>query len=413
MNRRAFLKQALLFSASGIFLLRPHGWAASSTEEQGKRKRLIVIFLRGAVDGLSVVVPYGDPLYYDARPTIAIPRSGSDAGVLTLSGYFGLHPALAAVHPLWRDGTLAFVHACGSPDPSRSHFDAQDYMESGTPGIKSTPDGWMNRLLAVLPGSHGATEALSFGPTLPRILAGRMPVANVPFSRGAVHPIPLDRPRIEAAFARLYQGSDPLSQAYREGRAARKRFMAALETEMQAADNGAPPPRGFATEAAQLARLMVREPSIHLAFLALGGWDTHVNQGSSAGQLATHLRPLGEGLMSLVTSLGAVYSDTVILILSEFGRTVHENGNGGTDHGHGNVLWVVGGNIRGRKVYGRWPGLSAAALYQERDLAATTDFRSVMALLLQYRLNLTTEHIGTVFPNSPAPTNTLKGMVKF
>src|SRR5215469_15632562 len=149
-SRRAFLRRAAILSASGIVLLSPHAWAARSLDSSSKR-RLIVVFLRGAVDGLNVVVPHGDPAYYDARPTIAIGRTGASDGVIDLDGHFGLHPALASMQAPWRDGTLAFVHACGSPDPTRSHFDAQDFMESGTPGVKSTQDGWLNRALAVIP----------------------------------------------------------------------------------------------------------------------------------------------------------------------------------------------------------------------------------------------------------------------
>ena len=183
-----------MVSAAGILLLGPNAWAARALEGDSSKQRIVVIFLRGAVDGLNVVVPYGEPNYYDARPTIAIGQRGGEAGVLDLDGFFGLHPALEPMMPYWKDSTLAFVHACGSPDPTRSHFDAQDYMESGTPGVKSTNDGWLNRTLAVMPGSHSPTEALSLGATVPRILAGRMAVANMPLGRAAARPMPLDRP---------------------------------------------------------------------------------------------------------------------------------------------------------------------------------------------------------------------------
>jgi len=411
-TRRELLQRAVILAGSGILCGRPYAWAARDPEVGGSRKRLIVIFLRGAVDGLSMVVPYGDPRYYGARPTIALPRPGSEGGVLALDGHFGLHPALASLLPLWRDGTLAFVHACGSPDPSRSHFDAQDYMESGTPGIKTTPDGWMNRLLALLPGARTATAAVSVGPTVPRILSGRRPVTNLSLGPRAAHPLPLDRPRVASAFDRLYQGTDPLSQAYRQGRAAHQHFAAELTDEMQAADNGAPSPVGFGNEATQLARLLVRDTTIRLVFLALSGWDTHVNQGVSDGYLANHLRPLGEGIKNLVDGLGAAYADTVIVLVSEFGRTVRENGNAGTDHGHGNVLWVLGGNIRGRAVYGRWPGLADAALYQERDLAVTTDFREVIAVILRSHLGLDPRQVEAVFPHAPTPAESLQRLVR-
>jgi len=414
MDRRQFLKRAAILSASGIVMLSGHGWAAKIAGDSGARKRLVVIFLRGAVDGLNVVVPHGESVYYDARPTIAIGRSGGadGSGVLNLDGHFGLHPALAPIMPLWQDGALAFVHACGSPDPSRSHFDAQEYMESGTPGVRITPDGWMNRLLAALPGRHDATEAISLGPTLPRILAGRMPVANVPTGRAANRPMPLDRPRIESAFDRLYSGADPLSRAYQEGQASRKKLLAELAEDMRVADAGAPQPYGFSDDTARLAQLIARDPSIRLAFLALGGWDTHINQGAANGQLANHLRPLAEGVASLAKGLGPAWGDTVIITMSEFGRTVRENGNGGTDHGHGNVMWVIGGNVRGRQVYGRWPGLSEAELYQGRDLAVATDFRAVVAAVLERHMGLDRTTVGKVFPGFSASAGDPRAIVR-
>ena len=366
--------------------------AVAAAEAQN---RLIVVFLRGAVDGLNVVPPHGEAAYYQARQAIAIPP----AAVLDLDGHFGLHPALASMIPLWRERSLAFVDACGSPDPTRSHFDAQDYMESGTPGIKQTPNGWLNRLLATMPGPHRPTDALNLGPIVPRILAGPIPVANLPMGRGAARPIPLDRSRIEQPFARLYQGSDPLSRAFQEGYQARQRLLSELDSEMQAADSGAPHPhRAFAESSSRLGRLMQRDPSIRIAFVALGGWDTHVNQGAADGQLANHLRPLGEGLVSLAQGLGPAYQQTVIVVMSEFGRTARENGNGGTDHGHGNVMWLLGGPVHGGQIYGNWPGIGEAELNEARDLAVTTDFRSVLRVVLGRHFGMDGAAANRVFP---------------
>jgi uncharacterized protein (DUF1501 family) len=398
-GRRDFLRSAAALSAAGIVLIGPQAWALRASGATPNRKRLVVIFLRGAVDGLNVVVPYGDPEYYDARPTIAIPRRG-DGAVIDLDRHFGINPALDALMPAWRDGTLAFVHACGSPDPTRSHFDAQDYMESGTPGIKTTPDGWMNRLVVTF-SEHASTTAVSLGPTVPRILSGGMPVANIALGRAAAHPLPLDNPKIEEAFDRLYDGHDALSTAYQEGRTARKKLMGELQQDMTAANNGAPLPNGFGQDADRLAHLIQRDSAIRVAFIALGGWDTHVNQGAMHGQLTNHLKELGDGLAGFAKQLGPAYADTVVLVVSEFGRTMHENGNGGTDHGHGNVMWVMGGPVRGGKVYGRWPGLAKGNLYQERDLAITTDFRDPIAAVLQAHLGLSGAQVSTVFPNHP------------
>ncbi|KGF72889.1 hypothetical protein DO97_04085 [Neosynechococcus sphagnicola sy1] len=396
MNRRHFLQQAGLLTASSVFSIGLHGWALRT--EAASRQRLVVIFLRGAVDGLNVVVPYQESTYYSARPNIAIPQPGKPEGALNLDGQFGLHPALNPLMPLWQNRSLAFVQACGSPDPTRSHFDAQDYMETGILGNKRASDGWMNRLLQVLP-DHSPTQALNLGATMPRILTGKMPVANLPLGKGAINTLPLDRPQVSNAFDRLYSGSDPLSQAYQEGQRARKTLLTDLNSEMIMANNGAPlPDQGFNQDMRRLAHLMVSDASIQLAFLSLGGWDTHVNQGSNNGLLAGHLRALGSGLTTLAQGLGSVYRETVILVISEFGRTVHENGNRGTDHGHGNVLWAMGGRVQGGKVYGQWPGLATAQLYEGRDLAVTTDFRDPIASVLTQHLHLDRGKITQIFP---------------
>ncbi len=412
LSRRAFLRSAALLSATGIVLLSPHAWAARADDATSSRRRLVVVFLRGAVDGLNVVVPHAEPIYYDSRPTIAIGRMGASDGVIDLDGFFGLHPALASMVPLWKDGTLAFVHACGSTDPTRSHFDAQEYMESGTPGVRTTPDGWLNRVLAQLPGAHGPTEALSMGPTLPRIMAGKMPVANMPLGRGADRPMPVDRPIVEAAFDRLYTGSDPLSRAYRDGRAARMKLVTELQQDMTEADAGAPSPQGFSDDADRLAHLIQRDQTIRIAFLALGGWDTHVSQGGAQGQLAAHLKPLADGLASFAKALGPAYQDTTVIVVSEFGRTMKENGNAGTDHGHGNVMWLMGGPVRGGTVYAKWPGLAPGALYQERDLAVTTDFREPIAAVLRSHLQLDAAQIAMVFPGAPLSSGATASIIR-
>jgi uncharacterized protein (DUF1501 family) len=390
MRRRDFLS----VSAGTTLLTLGSGELAATGE--GRPKRLIVIFLRGAVDGLNVVVPYGEKAYYDARPTIAIARAGTDGGALPLDDRFGLHPALASLLPLWSDKTLAFVHAAGSPDATRSHFDAQLYVENGTPGRSTTADGWMNRLLATLPEPHGPTDAVSIGPTLPQILKGKLPVANLPLGPGAGKPTPIDRPEVSSAFDQLYARNDAMGAAYRQARAARAELIGDLATEMQQADNGAPPPNSFPAVAARLAHLITQDRAIRLAFASLGGWDTHVNQGNQKGQLANRLRPLGDGLAALVKGLGKDWGDTIVVILSEFGRTVHENGSGGTDHGHGNIMFIMGGGIKGGKVYGDWPGLAKDQLYGPGDLGVTTDFRDVLAEIVQNRL--LNSKLAEVFP---------------
>jgi len=399
MKRRQLL-QAGLASTSIFAAVGTHGWFTRSTA-QSSPKRLIVIFLRGAVDGLNVVVPYRETEYYNARPTIAIPQPGQNGGVLDLDGQFGLHPALESILPLWRQENLAFVHSSGSPDPTRSHFDAQDNMERGTPGAQTPHDGWMNRLLGSLSGSN-PIQAINVGNDTPRILSGRMSVATLALGRSAARPLTLDKPQIAAAFDRLYAGHDRQSQTYREGRVARQALLSDLDAETKMADNGAPLPNGFASDAQRLAQIINRDSRVALAFLALGGWDTHVNQGASQGQLARNLEQLGKGLAVLQKTLGATYADTAILVMSEFGRTVHENGNRGTDHGHGNVMWLMGGGVRGGKVYGDWRGLERDRLYQERDLAVTTDFRDVIATVLERHLQLPDSKLDQILPHYQA-----------
>jgi len=445
-TRRHFLHTlgASALAGSAWLPLGRQAWAAAPANGAATPgARLVVVMLRGAADGLSIVAPWADPRYAAARPQIALPRPGADGGLIDLDGQFGLHPALRPLMPLWQAGRLGFVHASGSPDLTRSHFDAQDYMESGTPGRKSTPDGWMNRLLGGLAPPPGVaagspTRALSVGTALPRIWAGPQPVANIGNGAGATRAAPLDRPAVEAAFSQLYQADPGLAATWKDGREARHEVMNALATpdaapgkasgpatgmaggmagpesmamagadgqrlqsEMLAANNGAPLPNGFPGDAARLGTLMRRDPAIQLGFMAVGGWDTHVRQGSSRGQLTERLSPLGQGLAALTTELGPVFEQTVIVVMSEFGRTVRQNGNGGTDHGHGNVMWLMGGPVAGGRVMGRWPGLEDRALHEGRDLAVTTDFRAVLAGLCERHLRTSDALLQRVFPSVP------------
>jgi uncharacterized protein (DUF1501 family) len=400
MRRRDFLNTL----AAGAGLVLPLGrgaWAAASSVPT--QKKLVVVMLRGAVDGLNVVAPVGDENYLRLRPTIGLALPGMEGGALDLDGYFGLHPALAALQPLWREKKLAFVHASGSPDATRSHFDAQDYMESATPGRKNTPDGWMNRLVATLPGTPAPSRLLGIGPVLPRILSGQAAAVNLPNVASAAKPDVLDRPALGSAFDQLYQDNARFGRAYADGRSAHREVMdaAAESPQMQAADRGAPLPSGFPGDAARLAGLMRNDPRIQLAFVALGGWDTHAGQGAGTGQLANRLAPLGQGLAVLAERLGPLFDDTTVVVMSEFGRTARENGNGGTDHGHGNVMWVLGGKIRGGKVYGDWQGVGDTALNEGRDLPVNTDFRSVLAQIAEQHLQLSDRQLIEVFPAMP------------
>lgn len=399
MKRRDFL-HSIALGAGLIVPVSRSAWAATSGSPTNKK--LVVIMLRGAVDGLNVVAPVGDANYLRLRPTIGLAAPGLAGGALDLDGYFGMHPALAQLQPLWQQKKLAFVHASGSPDATRSHFDAQDYMESATPGRKNTPDGWMNRLVATLPGPSTPSRALSIGPVMPRILSGPSAAMNLPNGAAGTRANILDRPAIGAAFDQLYAGNERFGRAYTDGKNAHQEVMdASMGGEMQVADGGAPLPNGFPDDAARLATLMRNDPKIQLAFVALGGWDTHANQGAGSGQLASRLAPLGHGLAVLAQRLGPMFDDTTVVVMSEFGRTARENGNGGTDHGHGNVMWLLGGALNGGKVYGDWQGVADGALNEGRDLPVTTDFRSVLAHVAERHLRLTDRQLAHIFPAMP------------
>jgi uncharacterized protein (DUF1501 family) len=405
MRRRQFLTQAGIASLASLGL---QGWAARTTQAAtGQRSpRLVVVLLRGAADGLNIVVPYQDRDYYQARPRLALPPPDQPAGVLDLDGQFGLHPSLAGLLPFWQKQQLAFVQACGSPDPSRSHFEAQDYLENG--GSKADRMGWMNRLLTQLQqrqGSRRPATAVSLRQTPPLILRGSHPVVNLGLDNQSLQPLPIDEPTVRAAFDPLYQGSDPISRAYREGKLARENLRTALaaelaERENQIANNGAPQAALFATATQRLGRLMAQDPQMQLAFLDVAGWDTHVNQPI---RLSQQLRLLGQGLQGFTQALGPAYPETIIVVVSEFGRTVQENGNRGTDHGHGNVLWLLGGGLAqttlvGGKVHGQWPGLATSQLYEGRDLQVTTDFRMVLGKVIREHLRLPNAALTAIFP---------------
>jgi uncharacterized protein (DUF1501 family) len=399
MKRRDFLQAA----AAGA-MLSPFGrqaWAGALPDGVPTKNKMIVIMLRGAVDGLSVVAPYADANYYRLRPAIAVPRPGQENGAIDLDGYFGLNPALASMQPLWQGGKLAFVHASGSPDPTRSHFDAQDYLESGTPGRKATPDGWMNRMLGNLPGPMSPTRAVAIGPLMPRILSGRAEASNIASGAAGSRATALDRPQVGDAFDKLYSGDDKYSKAYQQSQQTHQEVMISLDNEMEAASGGAPLPNGFPDDAERLAKLMRKDPNIQIAFMAVGGWDTHANQGTVKGQLANRLNPLGIGLANLAQQLGPMFDDTTIVVMSEFGRTAKQNGNNGTDHGHGNVMWVLGGKVNGGKVYGDWQGMEEDRLHEGRDLPVTTDFRQVLAQIGERHLRLPDARLVQVFPDFP------------
>jgi uncharacterized protein (DUF1501 family) len=354
--------------------------AAMAADAAQPHRRLVVIFQRGAADGLNIVVPHGEAEYCTMRPTIGIPQRD----VIDLDGFFGLHPAMSALKPLWDARQLAIVHAAGSPDPTRSHFDAQDFMESGTPGLKSTEDGWLNRALVATgdPQRDAAFRAVALGTALPRMLSGQAPalaVGNVN-DFGVAPRNPQAQP-LANTFESMYAASVDavLHGTAQETFDAVKMLKAADPAKYRPAAGVVYPKGRFGDALKQTAQLVKANLGVQVAFTDIGGWDHHVNEGASEGQLGRLLKEFSGSLAAFGQDLGALAAETVVVTMSEFGRTARENGTRGTDHGHANVMFVMGGAVRGGKVYGRWPGLANEQLYEQRDLALTTDFRQVMA----------------------------------
>jgi uncharacterized protein (DUF1501 family) len=377
--------------------------AAAAADGAKRRRTLVVVLQRGAADAINIVVPHGERAYYDARRTIAVaePRRSGAESVLDLDSHFGLHPALEPLFPLYQDGRLAVVHAVGSPDPTRSHFDAQDFLESGTPGRKATEDGWLNRHLQA-EGAAAASplRAVALTPTLPRTLQGRAPAVAM----ASVRDFRLHaggETAVARGFEDMYAGAvqGALHSAGREAFDAMEALRAA---DLSGSAGGAGGPRearglpGLAEGLLQVARLVKADVGVEVAFLETSGWDHHAAEGGATGQLSGRLRDFGASLAAFYRELGPRGDDVVTVTLTEFGRTVRENGNRGTDHGHGSVAFVMGGSARGGRVHGRWPGLRPSDLYEGRDLAVTTDFRDLLGELLARHLGAS--DLASVFP---------------
>jgi uncharacterized protein (DUF1501 family) len=406
MNRRFFLHRGALAVAGTTAM--PNFLVRSVLAQAGAGapgQRLVVIFQRGAADGLNVVVPYREKNYYKMRPSIAIPQNQ----VLDLDGFFGLHPSLGAFKPLYDQGQLAIVHACGSPDMSRSHFDAQDYMESGTPGVKNTEDGWLNRALQAEDAcncgrhnqEHTAFRALALGAEVPRTLAGTIPaiaIGNVNnftvAGRGAT-PTPA-----ASAFEAMYADSgDRIFHAAGDETFEAVRMLKAANPAQYAPAAGVNYPNtDFGNNMRQIAQLLKANLGVEAAFTDVSGWDTHQNQGGVNGQLANRLSDFSASIAAFWRDMGDERGNVTLVTMSEFGRTARENGTAGTDHGHANAMFVLGGQVKGGKVYGKWPGLDDEQLNEGRDLALTTDYRQVLGEVVTRTLGA--ENLETVFPGA-------------
>jgi uncharacterized protein (DUF1501 family) len=421
-TRRVFLK------SSGVAMLSlgfaPSFLARTAAAARARRKLLIAIFQRGAVDGLNMIVPYGEAEYYRLRPSIAIPRPGTgDGAAVDLDGFFGLHPRMASLKPLWDNRSLAIVHACGSPDSTRSHFDAQDYMETATPGVKSTKDGWLNRYLQVtqergmsasvraqLKASSGETTpkrpdgreggpltAVAVSRQMPRVLQGVAPALAISSVgefgvRGGMS----TRETFEDAYARA---ADQVLKGTAHEAFGAMRVLSRTSALTYRPENGATYPRSpYGQALLEIARLAKADVGLEIAFAESTQWDHHVNEGGASGQIANRLADFADGITALARDLGNRMADTIILTMSEFGRTVAENGNRGTDHGHGNAMMLIGGNIKGGTIHGSWPGLKEEMRHEGRDLKITTDFRDVFGEVVMRHLGADAGTAARVFP---------------
>ncbi|WP_263365597.1 DUF1501 domain-containing protein [Edaphobacter bradus] len=400
-SRRGFMKGGALtlVGTSVIPAFLKRSVLAEMTTAATNNKKLVVLFQRGAADGLNIVVPYREKNYYAMRSSIAIKQNE----VLDLDGFFGLHPALASFKPLYDAGHLAIIHAAGSPDMTRSHFDAQDYMESGTPGVKVTEDGWLNRALQAeaLKGKPSAFRAVALGTQVPRTLQGKVPAIAInnlaDFSVAGRGP---QTSPISNAFQAMYDESTDavLHGTGQETFEAVRMLKAADPSKYQPADGVAYPNTPFGNSLKQVAQLMKANLGVEAAFSDIGGWDTHQNQGNVNGQLANRLKEFSETISAFWKDMGQDAENITLVTMSEFGRTARQNGTGGTDHGHANVMFVLGGQVKGGKVYGKWPGLANEQLNEGRDLTVTTDFRRVFGEAAYKTLG--SKNMDIVFPGA-------------
>ncbi len=412
MDRRFFLKTSGIGLASFGFMaaapefLHQFAAAADTKKGYGKKKVLVTIFQRGAVDGLNMVVPHGDSAYYDLRRTIAIPAPGKTDGAIDLDGHFGFNPSMKSLEPFWRSKQLAVIHSAGSPDNTRSHFDAQDYMESGTPGYKGTRDGWLNRAMQATSGKDDSPfRAVAMTQALPRALYGRAPSVAMTNLADFTVKAGLYTADIKGGFEGIYaqNSQDALGVTGRETFEA-VNFLKQANPSQYKPENGAVYPNTqFGRSMMQIAQLIKAGVGLEIAFTDTGNdirWDTHTNQGGSRGQLSNFLRTFSESIAAFATDLGKRMDDVVVLTMSEFGRTARENGSRGTDHGHGNAMFVLGNSVKGGKVYGEWKGLKNDQLNEGRDLAVTTDFRDVFAEAANKHLG--NNDLNALFPRYPA-----------
>jgi uncharacterized protein (DUF1501 family) len=396
-SRRSLLSYAAglgAVTASGLSV----GGRAFATPDTGVR--LMVVFLRGAYDATSIVIPTSSDFYYQSRPTIAIarPDPGNAKAALPLDADWSLHPALAeSIYPLWQAGQLAFVPFAGTDDTSRSHFETQDTIELGQPigGSRNYNSGFLGRMATALGGN---ARPISFSQDVPIIFRG----GDTPIPNLAVNSIgkPAFDDRQRGLIESMYQTPEAARIAplvgVQTGFSVRQQAYTAMQEEMTAASRGAVDATGFALQAQRMAELM--HTGYNLAFLDVGGWDTHVNQGNADGQLAYKIADLGKGLASFARASGPDWDRTTVIVVSEFGRTFRENGDKGTDHGHGSVYWVMGGGVRGKRMLGPQVRIAQDTLFQNRDLPVLTDYRAMIGGIVRPLYGLNGAALDSIFP---------------
>ena len=422
MDRRYFLKTSgIALGSFGFMAVAPeflHQFAAAQVTAKGygKKKVLVTIFQRGAVDGLNMVVPFGDDSYYSLRPTIAIPSPKKANGAIDLDGYFGLNPSMKSFEALWRDKKLAIINAAGSPDNTRSHFDAQDYMESGTPGYKGTKDGWLNRVLQAKPEKDASPfRAVAMTQALPRALYGKAPSVAMTNLADFSIKAGIYSNNMKGGFEAVYEQNvkDTLGETGKETFEAVNYLKQANPSQYKPENGAAYPASALGRSLAQIAQLIKAGVGLEVAFAEMNGWDTHSNQSlgnnPAQGQLANLLRDFSTSIAAFTTDLGQRMDDVIVLTMSEFGRTARENGTRGTDHGHANAMFVIGNSVKGGKVYGDFRGLKSDKLYEGRDLDVTTDFRDVFAEAAYKHLG--TKDLAKLFPKYSATKDKFRGFL--
>lgn len=404
MHRREWLRWGLGAAAA------TGSWRVWATPDAALAPpRLLLVFLRGAYDSLNTVVPHADPFYAESRPRIAVPAPGLPDGCMPLDERWGLHPALApTLGPMWARKELLLVPFAGTAFVSRSHFQAQDWMEMAGPGSRGfgAATGFMNRLQQEL---GGRSEAVALTAYMPQAMRGPARVQNAAVSSNPAPATRLLNANQQDALLAMYRGH-PMAEMWQQGlglenavRMAAMQLAQDPQADTDPASRQAMAASAFALQAARVARLLKDQPQYRLGMIDVGGWDTHASQGGATGTMANRLRSLGEGLATLAAQLGAQeWRQTAVVVMSEFGRTFRENGTGGTDHGHGSTLWLLGGAVHGGRLWGEQTTLTPDTLHQQRDLPVLNEYRAVLGGLFQRMYGLDAQALARVFPETQA-----------